>query len=233
MSPLGPAVWPAAASGAGRRLKLAGYTRISASGLDRDLDRQAAAIRRAACSRRWEVCRIVPEKAVGADLDRRALAAVLSHVRGECCDGLVVARLDRLICSLAQFRRLFCEAAQSGWVLIALDVGIDLSTSAGRARAAELGRSREYERGLTGMRTAEALAARKAAGIRVGRPRSCPDAVLERVVQLRARGALLTEIADDLNRDRVPTPGGGRRWYASHVCRLLRTQDALCLIQDA
>jgi predicted site-specific integrase-resolvase len=63
-------------------LRLERYARVSAGDLDRDLDRQAAAIRRAACNRRWEVCRIVPEKAVGADLDRRALATVLSHVRG-------------------------------------------------------------------------------------------------------------------------------------------------------
>jgi hypothetical protein len=50
--------------------------------------------------------------------------------------------------------------------------------------------------------------------------------VLARVVTARVGGATLVEIADKLNADGVPTPGGGGRWYPSHLSRLLRTQDA-------
>jgi hypothetical protein len=75
-------------------------------------------------------------------------------------------------------------------------------------------------------RVVEALAARRAEGVRLGRPRSCPDDVLSRVVELRANGARLVDVCDELNEDSVPTPGGGTRWYPSHVSRLLRTQDA-------
>jgi hypothetical protein len=55
--------------------------------------------------------------------------------------------------------------------------------------------------------------------------------VLEHVVTERARGATLAQIAETLNCASIPTPGQGRRWYASYVHRLLRTQDAARLMQ--
>jgi hypothetical protein len=85
-------------------------------------------------------------------------------------------------------------------------------------------------RRLISVRTTEALAARRAAGVRLGRPRLCPDDVLMRVVSARLGGATLTEIAHKLNVDCVPTPAGGARWYPSHLSRLLRTQDARQLL---
>lgn len=66
--------------------------------------------------------------------------------------------------------------------------------------------------------------------VRLGRPRRCPDDVLAQVVAYRMAGARLVDICDQLNADAVPTPGGGRRWYPSHVSRLLRTQDARQLL---
>jgi len=66
-----------------------------------------------------------------------------------------------------------------------------------------------------------------------GRPRSCPDEVLARVVALRSNGALHKEICTVMNGDGVPTPGGGRVWWPSHVTRLLRTRDAVALLAAA
>ncbi|MFD4916606.1 recombinase family protein [Streptomyces virginiae] len=79
-------------------------------------------------------------------------------------------------------------------------------------------------------RTIAALAERRAAGARLGRPRVCPDTVLRRAVLLRLRGATLAEIAKGFNRSGTPTPGGGAFWYPSHVSHLLRTQDAVRLL---
>lgn len=42
------------------------------------------------------------------------------------------------------------------------------------------------------MRTTETLATKRSAGQRVGRPRACPDHVLERVIRLPISGATLT-----------------------------------------
>jgi hypothetical protein len=72
----------------------------------------------------------------------------------------------------------------------------------------------------------DALATRRALGVRLGGPRSCPDEVLARIVACRMEGEKLVDIASALNADAVPTPGGGLQWYPSHLSRLLRTQDA-------
>ncbi len=87
----------------------------------------------------------------------------------------------------------------------------------------------ELRRRHIGERTTEALALLRRQGVRLGRPRRCPDEVLIRVVTERAAGARLADISARLNADGIPTPAGGPRWYPSHVSRLLRTQDALRL----
>jgi DNA invertase Pin-like site-specific DNA recombinase len=103
---------------------------------------------------------------------------------------------------------------------------VDLSTPAGELIAGVMGAVSQFERRLIGIRTREALAIKREQGVRLGRPRACPDDVLDRVLALRATGARLIDICDALNTDAIPTPGGGARWYPSHVSRLLRTQDA-------
>lgn len=75
-------------------------------------------------------------------------------------------------------------------------------------------------------KTIAGLARARAAGVRLGRPRRCPDEVLAKVVSWRVSGASLREIAGLLNSEGVETPGGASTWYASYVLRLLRTQDA-------
>lgn len=76
------------------------------------------------------------------------------------------------------------------------------------------------------------MAARKAAGGRIGRPRRCPDEVLNRVVALHAAGARHADICAQMNADQRSTPGGGKRWWPPHVTRLLKTQDAVKLLNE-
>ncbi|MER5381776.1 recombinase family protein [Streptomyces sp. NPDC002688] len=45
------------------------------------------------------------------------------------------------------------------------------------------------------------------------------------VVRLRADGARLADICNDMNAAGIPTPGGGSTWWPSYVHRLLRTRD--------
>lgn len=93
-----------------------------------------------------------------------------------------------------------------------------------------LRQSSAARRNLISARTVEALAAKRAAGVRLGRPRRCPDQTLAMVVQLRLAGRRLIDIAESMNKTGVPTPGGSTRWYASHVSRLLTTQDGQRLL---
>lgn len=61
---------------------------------------------------------------------------------------------------------------------------------------------------------------------RRGRKRQCPDEVLLRVLTMRRDVCSLRAICSALNADGVPTPGGGARWWPSHVSRLLATAAA-------
>jgi DNA invertase Pin-like site-specific DNA recombinase len=82
----------------------------------------------------------------------------------------------------------------------------------------------QFERRLIGLRTREALAAKKAAGVRLGRPPKVSQSVVRRIHRQRARGDTFRKIAHDLNEARVPTAQGGARWYAATVRHvLLRT----------
>jgi DNA invertase Pin-like site-specific DNA recombinase len=79
----------------------------------------------------------------------------------------------------------------------------------------------QLERRLIAQRTREALQQKKAQGIVLGRPSSLPVEVVARITQERASGATLTQIANSLNDDAVPTAQGGRAWYASTVRKVL------------
>lgn len=61
---------------------------------------------------------------------------------------------------------------------------------------------------------------------RVGRPRQCPDEVLERALRMERTRLSLRSIADALNAEAIRTPAGRHRWTKSHVFRLLKTAAA-------
>jgi DNA invertase Pin-like site-specific DNA recombinase len=137
---------------------------------------------------------------------------------------LVVAKLDRLSCSMIDFAAVMAKAQKQNWALVALDVAVDSSTPAGEAMVHMLATFAQFERRLIGQRTREALAAKKASGVRLGRPPTVPKSVVRRIQRQRARGDSLRGIAQSLNVDGVPTAQGGREWYAATVRHvLLRT----------
>lgn len=84
----------------------------------------------------------------------------------------------------------------------------------------------QFERRLIGQRTAEALAVKRAEGVRLGRPRTLPAEVTERVWWMHRRGASLRRIAQRLNGEAIPTAHGGACWYASTVSAVLRSVAA-------
>jgi len=110
-------------------------------------------------------------------------------------------------------------AQRQSWGLVALDVNVDTTTPAGEA----MGTFAQFERRLIGQRTRDALAAKRAAGVQLGRPRSLPAEVVERVVREREGGRSLRAIAQGLDADGVATAQGGKSWYASTVRSVLRS----------
>lgn len=192
------------------------------------LDAQRTAIEAAAALRGWEIVEWrVDAGASGKSLKGRPeLAEALEGVRAGRASGLVVAKLDRLSRSVLDFAGLMADANKRGWNIVALDLGIDLSTPAGKLVAGMMANVAEWERDVISQRTKDGLAAKKAAGIRLGRPSALPAEVVERIVSASRAGAGFSAIARSLNEDGVPTAQGGAQWYPATVRKVLAGQDA-------
>ena len=130
---------------------------------------------------------------------------------------VVVAKLDRLSRSIVDFGHLLEEARRKRFNVVALDLGLDLSTPQGELVGNVIASVAQWERRIIGQRTKEALAVKKAQGVRVGRPARLSQEVVERMQAARAEGLTYAAIAERLNEQGVPTAQGGRRWYPATV----------------
>ena len=151
---------------------------------------------------------------------RAGLQEALEAVDGGQAQALVVAKLDRLSRSLLDFAGLMERARKQGWNLVALDLGVDTSTPSGEMMASVLATFAQFERRLIGQRTKDALAVKKANGVKLGRPREISPETVERMQELYERGLSAAAIARRLNEEGVETPRGGR-WHHAGVVRAL------------
>ncbi|MDG9674966.1 recombinase family protein [Micromonospora sp. DH14] len=188
---------------------------------------QRAAIQAEADRRGWTIVAWKEDAGVsGKSVEgREGLAEALELVESRQAETLVVAKLDRLSRSLIDFAALMDRARAKRWNLIALDLGIDLATPAGEFLASVMASAAQWERRIIGQRTREGLAAKKAAGVRLGRPASLPAEVRSRIITESAAGKSLAGIARELNADGVPTAQGGKKWYPSTVRAVLASQE--------
>jgi DNA invertase Pin-like site-specific DNA recombinase len=206
------------------------YTRVSTteqadSGLG--LSAQRAAIEAEVDRRAWSLTTVYTDAgASGRSLaNRPALADALDVLRRGEAQTLVVAKLDRLSRSLLDFAGLMQRAQREGWALVALDLGVDTTTPTGRLVASVMASVAEWERETIGQRTKDALAAKRAQGVRLGRPRSLDDGTATRIRELRENGLTYQRIADSLTEEGVPTARGGSRWYPSTVSQALASRS--------
>ena len=153
------------------------------------------------------------------DLNRPGIQRALGLLEGRTpeAQALVVAKLDRLSRSLLDFASIMERARRKGWAVAALDLGVDTTTPQGEMLSSVLAAFAVFERRLIGERTKAALAVKKAQGVKLGRPRTLPDATRTRIRRMRGRGMTLAAIAERLNRDGVATAHGGVRWHPSTV----------------
>lgn len=212
-------------------VRVIGYVRVStdeqhASGAGVAAQRTAIT---AECERRgWDLIRIVGEDsgASSATLERAGLQEALDTLDRGSADVLVIAKLDRLSRSVAQGAQVMDRAKRKGWSLVALDFGLDTTTPAGEMVANVILSTAQYERRLIGQRTRDALAAKRAQGVRLGRPQTLPDDLVQRIVSARRAGASFRTIAAELEADRIPTARGGATWHASAVRAVCESQAA-------
>lgn len=211
-----------------------GYLRVSTAeqaDSGAGLDAQRATIE-AECARRgWTLVAVyVDAGASGKSLDKRPqLAEALAAVESGTAAALVVAKLDRLSRSVRDAADLLDQAQHRGWALVAADLGVDTSTPTGEAMAGMMATFAQLERKLIGQRTSDALAAKAASGVRLGRPSTLPAEVVQRIVDEHAAGAGWSAIARGLNADEVPTAQGGATWYPATVRKVMQGQDAATL----
>jgi DNA invertase Pin-like site-specific DNA recombinase len=204
-----------------------GYCRVSTgeqadSGLG--LSAQRAALESEAARRGWALEVVTEEGASGKDIKGRpVLLDVMDRLDRHEADVLMVAKLDRLSRSVHDFTGIEHRATKRGWSLVLLDANVDTTTPNGLLMAHVMSSFSEYERGVIAQRTRDALAAKKATGVRLGRPRKLSPSLTARVVALRESGRSLASIAQMLNDEQVPTAHGGARWYRSTVQGVLRS----------
>lgn len=197
------------------------YLRVSTeeqadSGLG--LAAQRATIEAEAERRGWSIVNFHVDAGVsGKSLDRPGLAAALDDVEEGRAAAVVAAKLDRLSRSVIGFAGLMERAQQGGWGLVAIDVAVDTSTASGEAMANMMASFAQLERRLIGERTKAALAAKKAQGVQLGRPRSMAQDVVARIVGAHNAGEGWSAIARTLNAEKVPTAHGGATWHPSTV----------------
>lgn len=203
-----------------------GYLRVSTEEQARTgygLDAQRNAIEQEAGRRGWQVT-YVADDGVSASIppsERPALGPLLKNMRPG--DTLCCAKLDRIARSTLDFAQLMEQAKAEGWTLIPLNLGVDLDTPTGKFFADIMAAFAELERELIRARTREALAAAKARGVRLGRPRLTSDAILQRALSLRDEDLSYAAIARTFNAEQVPTAHGGRQWYPATVRGLVRS----------
>lgn len=207
--------------------RVLGYVRVSTdeqADSGAGLEAQRGAIR-AECGRKgWTLLRTHEDaSASGKALNGRpGLAEALGLLDKGQADALVVAKLDRLSRSLLDFASLMERSRKNGWALVALDLGVDTSTPAGEMMANVLATFAQFERRLIGQRTREALAVKRAEGVRLGRRSTVAPETRRRIARLHRAGKSLQAIADALTQSGVPTGQGGKKWYPSSVRAVLR-----------
>jgi DNA invertase Pin-like site-specific DNA recombinase len=211
-------------------MQVVGYVRVSTE--EQRMSGAGLAAQRATieaeCRRRgWHLVEIIEDAGYSAkDLKRPGVQAALEALRGGGADALVVAKLDRLSRSMLDFTAIMAKATKQSWALVALDCAVDTTTPAGEAMAHVLATFAQFERRLIGQRTREALAAKRAAGVRLGRPVSLAPAVRRRIEADRKAGKTLAAIAAALNADGVATAQGGAQWWPATVRAVLRSRGA-------
>ncbi len=181
-----------------------------------------AAIRAACALRGWELVAVREEVKSGARADNRpVLREVLAALRRREADAVVVAKLDRLSRSVVDAGRLLEEARKGGFNIVALDLGLDLSTPTGELVANVLAAVAQWERRMIGQRTSEALQVKIAGGWTSPSWKArVPRAVRRRIVEMAEAGLSQRAIANRLNADGVPAVGGS--WHRGTVIRVLR-----------
>lgn len=132
-------------------------------------------------NQRFEISRYLAEKGIGVDrwveetasgakkIGERKLGALLRRMKGG--DTLIVSEISRLGRNLMQIMGILNTCMERGFKIIAIKENYELGDNINsKVLAFAFGLSAEIERNLISQRTKEALARKKAEGVKLGRP---------------------------------------------------------------
>jgi DNA invertase Pin-like site-specific DNA recombinase len=199
-----------------------GYVTVTRSVNGDRLHSQARAIDEACESAGWQLLEIVRDTYTGRALERPGLRYALERIADGQAAGLMVSDLKLLSRSVVELGALLAWFWDAGAALIALDLGVDTSTSEGHHAAAALITLSAWER----ERAAPGAPLHVAEGRRRGgEPGTSwiadrPDLV-ERIAEMKHSRMTLRAIANQLNAEQIPTVRGGTEWRPSTVQAVL------------
>jgi len=168
------------------------YARVSTDSQDETL--QLPRLREYAARMGFEVFMEYSDKASGRNADRPGWKALLSDARRREFDAIIVVKLDRIMRSLAQMLEVFESFNTLGIEIITLDQGpLNLTSSMGKLMAKLLAMLAEWEAEIISDRTKEGLAARRAKGVKLGKPKR--DIPVHTIALYRLDGKSWAEVA--------------------------------------
>jgi DNA invertase Pin-like site-specific DNA recombinase len=200
-------------------MKAIGYVRVSTAhqGDSRGgLDAQIASIKAEATRRGYDL-EVVEEVESGTKRNRPGLDYARHLLNTGKAAVLICHRLDRLMRGVRDTLDLHADSTKYGWKLVCCDGEIDTTTANGILRFQLNAVFAEHERNLISQRTREALAAKRAQGVQLGRPSALDASVVALVRSYRTQGATLRRIAELLQEQQILTATGNTSWHACTV----------------
>ena len=194
--------------------KTIGYLRVSTA--DQDLDKNKSDILVLAHQKHLNQVEFVEEKASGKiSWRKREIAKVIDDLRNG--DSLIVSELSRLGRSMLECMEILSIAMQRGVCVYSVKGNWQLDqTIQSKIVAMAFSMAAEIERDLISQRTKEALRAKKAAGMSLGRPKGPGKSKLDpfrpEIEAMLANGATKAFIASRYG----TTPGNLSNWMTKH-----------------
>src|SRR6516165_1774059 len=166
--------------------RVALYARVSTNNGQQDPSMQTLELKEYCDRRGWEIAEQFIDRVCGSKDSRPGLNRLLADARRRKFDAVVVYRYDRFARSLRQLVNALGEFDALGIHFVSLHEGVDTSTPNGRLVFGIFASIAEFERELIRSRVRSGLAAARAKGKRLGRPRTHVDAT--RIAELRKQG---------------------------------------------
>lgn len=198
-----------------------GYASIPPDGGRRQIAAQHRAISRSAERLGLELVEVIRDREpkAGKALDRAGLSYLIERLAAGDATCVIVSGLERLSRSVAELGTIVEWLEENEVRLVAVDLNLDTASPSGRSTARALTSVAGWERERLVDRTRKGLAAARAKRRASPGRSSSPDweAIKDRIAGMRAEGMTLQAIADQLNREGVPTQRGGSEWRPSSV----------------